>query len=92
MRTTILDERAERALIRRWIEPSPHRSGPAEAWLVESSVPVWAIVGYMDAVHGDIERAAADYQVAREAVEAALAYYRRHKESIDDRIAANALP
>lgn len=91
MRATALDEKAERDLIRRWIEPSPHRSSPAEAWLVESAVPVWAIVGYMDAVR-DVERVAVDYQAPWEAVEATLAYYRRHRESINARIAVNALP
>jgi hypothetical protein len=34
---------------------------------------------------------AADYEVPREAVEAALAYYREHRETIEARLAANVL-
>jgi uncharacterized protein (DUF433 family) len=39
---------------------------------------------------GDVAQLAAAYALPREAVEAALAYYHRHKELIDARIALNA--
>ena len=84
--------RADEALIDRWIEPNPNKRRTDEAWLKDSAVPVWAIVGYLEAVHGDILQVAADYDVPVEAVEAALAYYRRHTTLINARIAANALP
>ncbi len=77
-------------LIARYIEPNPNKPGLDEAWLADSAVSVWALIGYLRAVGGDIEQVANDYEVPREAVEAAIAYYRKHKELIDNRIAANS--
>jgi uncharacterized protein (DUF433 family) len=79
----------EQALIDRWIEPNPHRPDPAEAVLKSYGVSVWALVGYLAMVCGDAARVAQDYEIPLEAVEAALAYYRRHQPLIDARIAAN---
>jgi uncharacterized protein (DUF433 family) len=76
------------ALIEQWIEPDPYRPGPANARLKKYAVHVWALIGYLPAVDNDIAVAAQDYDVPTEAVEAALAYYARHKALIDDRIAA----
>ena len=73
-----------------YVEPNPHRPGAANAWLVGYGVPVWALVGYLDVVNGDIRRIARDYDVPVEAVEAAMLYYQQHKTAIDERIAANA--
>jgi len=87
----LLDDRSEQALIDRWIEPNPHKRQADEAWLVDFATPVWALVGYLTAVNGDADQVAIDYRVPREAVDAALAYYRRHQAIIDARIAANAL-
>ena len=78
-------------LIARYIEPNPHRPGLDEAWLKDYGVSVWALVGYLEAASGDVARVAADYELPREAVDAALAYYRRHKPVIDARLAANAV-
>ena len=47
-------------------------------------------MGYLEAVHDDVARAAHDYRLPQEAVEAALAYYRRYKTFIDARLEANA--
>ncbi|MBI2940770.1 MAG: DUF433 domain-containing protein [Chloroflexi bacterium] len=77
-------------LIERYIEPNPHRPGAAEARLIDYCVPVWALVAHLDAVDGSADRLADDYRLPRETVLAALAYYRRHKNLIDARIAANA--
>ncbi|MBI4494497.1 MAG: DUF433 domain-containing protein [Chloroflexi bacterium] len=84
-------ERMEREeqLIAQYIEPNPHRPGVDEAWVGTYGVPVWALVGHWQAIGQDADQVAQDYEVPREAVEAALAYYRRHKEAIDARIAAN---
>ncbi len=82
---------AEDALIARYVEENPRFPGPADAWLRDSGVPVWALVGYYhQAVAEDETRVADDYELPVEAVRAALAYYRRHRRLIDDRIAANA--
>ena len=78
------------ALIERYVEPNPHHPGPADVRLREYCVPVWALIGYWKAAEGDVERVAADYRLPREAVEAAIAYYKRNRAVIDARIAANA--
>jgi uncharacterized protein (DUF433 family) len=87
------------ALITKYIEENPRFPGPARAWLRESGVPVWALVGHLQqALGGDaghptdeqVARVAHDYDLPREAVEAALAYYRRHPRPINELIADNA--
>ena len=77
-------------LIERYIEPDPYRPGPGEARLKDFGVPVWALVGHMNAVHGRVAQVAEDYNLPVEAVEAALEYYRRHQATIDARLEANA--
>ena len=79
-------------LIACYIEDDPLQPGPADARLKDYGTAVWALVSYLDrAVHGDIEQAAMDYDVPVEAVQAALAYYHRHKAPIDARILLNAV-
>jgi uncharacterized protein (DUF433 family) len=73
-------------LIERWIRPHPHHSNPADAVLAESSVPVYALIGHLPVAQGDLDQVADAYEVPREAVEAALAYYRRNRAAIDARI------
>jgi uncharacterized protein (DUF433 family) len=80
---------AEQELITRYVEQHPRKRGVAEARLAESKIAVWALVGYLRMVDGDIARVAADYDLPREAVDAALAYYRQHRAAIDARLAAN---
>lgn len=75
--------------IAEYIELNPHRPGLDEARLKESGVPVWALIGYLPAVGSAVSRVAADYDLPVEAVEAAIAYYHRHREIVDARIAAN---
>lgn len=57
----------------------------------EGGVPIWALIGYLEAVEGDLDRAARDYEISRDAVEAAVAYYRRNRDVIDARIEANVM-
>jgi len=52
-------------------------------------VPVWALIGHLDVVDGDVDQVAHDYGIPHEAVDASLAYYERHKPSIDARLALN---
>ena len=80
----------DQELIARHIEPNPHRSGQHEARLKEYGVSVWALVGYWKGAGGDVDQVAEANQVPREAVEAALAYYRQHQYLIDARLALNA--
>ncbi len=77
-------------LITRYVERDPRRPGSvAEARIVGTALPVWALVGYFQAVGQDLDRVADDYDVSHEIVEAALAFYARHRTAIDERIAAN---
>lgn len=80
----------DQELIDTYIEQDGGRPGVAEARVAVYGVPIWALVGYLQAVHGDMVRVAHDYRLPLEAVEAALAYYRRYKPMIDARLEANA--
>ena len=77
-------------IITRYIEQNPHYASLDAARVKEYGVSVWALIAHLRAVGGDVARVAADYALPCEAVEAAIAYYRRHKNLIDARIAANA--
>ena len=76
------------SLIDKYVERS---RGVANARLLRSAVPVWAIVGYLEAASGDKGRVAKDYDLTPDEVEAALRYYKQHKAAIDARIDANVL-
>ena len=80
---------ADQELITRYVEQHPRKRGPGEARLADSKIPVWALIGYCRMVDGDLDQVATDYDIPREAVDAALAYYRVHKAAIDARLAAN---
>jgi len=81
----------EDQLIARHIEPDAHKPERAEARVVGSGVHVWALIPHLQAENGDLEAAAAHYDLTTEQVEAAAAYYHRHQSAIDARIEANAL-
>lgn len=81
--------KSEQELIARWIAPDPQQRGRAEACVIQGWVPVWALIGYLPAVDGDIAAVARDYDLPREAVEAALAYYRENRDAIDARLLLN---
>ncbi len=72
-----------------YIELNPHVPVIAEARLKGYGVAVWALIGHLPAVQGDLVALAGDYGVPPEAVEAAVAYYERYRVLIDARIAAN---
>ncbi len=78
-------------LIERHIEPHPDPVKEGDAWyrLKERDVPVYAIIGSMTPTFDNADDVADAFAVSREAVEAALAYYRQHREAIDSRLAAN---
>jgi uncharacterized protein (DUF433 family) len=79
----------EDELIARHVELRPDRPWAGEARLVESAISVWALIGYLRAVDGDHEKLARDYELSQEEVDAAVAYYKRNKCSIDARLAKN---
>jgi uncharacterized protein (DUF433 family) len=70
-------------LVRKYIEPA---ASPADAWISGYGVDVWALIAYLRVVQGDIDQVAKAYDLPREAVEAALAYYRQHEKMIDARL------
>ncbi len=86
--------------LKRMIGPDKHRPGLARARLIAEQIPVWAIVGYVGAVAGTtdpvaitdeaIAQVANDYDISREAVQAALLYYSEHRSAIDALLEANA--
>ena len=69
-------------LIERHIGVDPWR-GWAEARLIRTGVSVWALIGALPASNYDLNDLAADYDLSAEEIEAAMAYYRRHRPYID---------
>lgn len=80
----------DQKLIERGIVPDPARRRVADARLRESGVPVWAIIGHLRVVGGDAARVLEDYEITQDELDAALAYYRRHRAAIDARLKLNA--
>jgi hypothetical protein len=76
-------------LIDRWVEPSPHKPGPAEAWVLPGCVSIWVVICQLEIEAGKAEVVAEDYELPLEAVQAAIAYYQSHKKAVDRRIARN---
>ena len=85
-----MDIDPEDELVERFIELDPWRPGKANALLKPYGVPVWALAGYFQQGEPRISQAARDYDLPDEVVRAALAFYRRHRAIIDDRIMANS--
>jgi uncharacterized protein (DUF433 family) len=79
------------SLITRHIEPYPGDPGIGEYRLREehNGYPVWSVIGSLAPDGSNTEQVMRDYMISREAVEAARAFYARHKRAIDDRLAAN---
>ena len=80
---------AAEQLCARWIEPSPPPADGAEAKVLPRGVAVWVVVAQLELEQGNVAEVQAAYELPREAVEAAVAYYQQHRVEIDARIAAN---
>ena len=74
-----------------YIDARSDSPGLAEARIVTTDIPVWAIIGYLEATGWDVQRTAQDYGTSVEAVSAAISFYEEHREVIDARIAANVI-
>lgn len=72
------------ALIDRHIQVSKGMS-PAHAWLRDSGIAVWVLIGDLQG-SGNPSEVAEDYDLPIEAVLAAIHYYRDHSDVIDARI------
>ena len=77
-------------LIAERIDPEWERYGGRADARTREGVPVWALVAQLRANGDDPDQLARDYDLPRETVEAALAYYRRNKKHIDARILLNS--
>jgi uncharacterized protein (DUF433 family) len=79
---------SDQEMIDRYIDCAPY--GKADARLHGYGVHIWAIIGQLKVARGDIDAVARAYHIPRDAVEAALAYYRQNKEYIDARLLLNS--
>lgn len=77
-------------LIEKYIYASPRRGGLANVVVEPYVISVWALIGAMTLGGATAEEVVRDYRITDEAMQAALAFYRRHKEVIDARIDENA--
>jgi uncharacterized protein (DUF433 family) len=77
------------ALIEQYVEPHPNRPGRAEWRLKGYGLPVWVLIAVLRPDGSNIDRVAENYDIPREAIEAARAYHALNRAIIDDRIEAN---
>jgi uncharacterized protein (DUF433 family) len=78
-------------LIARYIKEDPYLKDEAEVRLADSLVHVWAIIGQLKVDDWDVAQVARDYDIPEIEVEAAVAYYGRHKEALDARLANHVI-
>lgn len=78
-------------LIAAHIEPYPGDPGMGEYRLrdEDNGYPVWAVIGSLAPDASNAAEVLRDYEISREALDAVRAFYARHKQAIDDRLAAN---
>jgi len=76
-------------LIAAHIDPDPGGHGVSEAVTRERNVSVWALIGYLEAVEGDIEKLASGYCLPIDAARAAIAFYGRYRQAIQARLLIN---
>ncbi len=81
---------SDEELIKNHIREDTAFLGAAEARIAKYGVPVWALIGYLKVVGGDVERVANDYAVPVDVVRAAKAFYDRNRDAIDARLIENA--
>ncbi len=74
-------------LIARYIRKDPYLEDEADVRLADSLIHVWAIVAQLRVDDWDVSQVAQDYEIPEIQVEAALAYYRRHKDALDAHLA-----
>jgi uncharacterized protein (DUF433 family) len=86
-----LTERDIDTLIARHIEPYPGdpRIGEYRLREEDNGYPVWSVIGSLAPDGSNIEQVERDFAISRQAIEAARAFYARHKQALDDRLAAN---
>ena len=78
-------------LISAYVKIDPHISNEAEVRLAGSLIHVWAIVAQLKVNDFDVSQTARDYGISEIEVQAAHAYFRRHREAVDARIADHVI-
>jgi uncharacterized protein (DUF433 family) len=86
------DLRRQEGLLKGYIHIDPTAPGVDQARVIPADVPVWVIVAQLEGADGDVSQVAEDYELPREAVEAAMIFYRRNRAAIDARRTENRLP
>lgn len=76
-------------LIAEYIDPDPDRRGVTEAVTREGYVPVWALIGQLEASQGDLDDLASAYGISIDAARAAIAFYGRYRQAILARLLVN---
>lgn len=76
-------------LIARYLEPNPYKPGKAYYRLVESGMAMWVFAGRLEAANYDLAQVAWEYDISPAQIDAALAFYERYKEIVDDRRTSN---
>jgi hypothetical protein len=86
--------------LRQMVGLDKHRPGSSRGRLIAEQIPVWALIGYMGALAGTTEptaitdeviaQVAADYDISKVAMKAALLYYSEHRCAIDTLLEENA--
>ena len=84
-----MKRKTDRGLVAALIERDPYHPGAMNVAVRERHIPVWALVDHLVVTDGNIEQTAAAYHISTDAVRAALAYYKDHKEIIEARLEAN---
>ncbi len=76
------------ALIDQWIQPAPRGAAPLTAKLKGRGIEAWVIVELWQRSGHDVSNVADAFNLPQAAVEATLAYYRKHKNLFDEHIRA----
>jgi uncharacterized protein (DUF433 family) len=76
-------------LIARYVETGPTQPAPDVARVIKTGASVTPLINWLRSVDWDIDKTAPAYALSVEAVEAAVAYYERHRDVIDARITLN---
>jgi uncharacterized protein (DUF433 family) len=80
-------------LIAEHIIPDPNKGYDAigDYRLRGSYIHVWALVGHYRVVNRSIKRVSQDYEIPREEVAAALAFYQQNRRDINQRLRQNRI-
>jgi len=79
----------EQQLIEKHIGLDYERYGGRADARLRSGPSIWAIMVYLDIYDGNRDEIAGHFGISQDEIDAALAFYRRHKKYVDARILLN---